>query len=478
MHKEGHNMKKVGIIGASGKIGLMSAKALEGSCCIKGGSRNYSDSFKGIENFEWQQVDIYDDDSLDKFCDGCDIILNCTGPAGIVKERVAVAAGKMGIPYVDTADVILVDKSIRDALPQNSVYVAGAGYVPGLGGLLIKYISEKLFDRVDKVKCYQVGKQCFSSIAFTDIVLTSFCGTVKLVSAGGPTETTLWNILHDVEESDLAEETIPYGKPIANNRYYILNENMQQVPLGVTGTLYGAGIGVSSGYFADEELTQKRFIKWNKELLYNTGDRGHYREDGTIIFDGREDQQVKVNGKRIELSAISSTAESAEHVEQAAAIVNSRNQIVLFYTGVETLTDEIRAVLESKLPDYMMPKAFIYLDKIPLTINGKVDKKSLASIYETSSKNKDKKVTDNGEMSELEILLRDKFCELLNLSGDEIDLDSDFFAMGGNSLIAMKLLSQLRETFDVDISLTDLFMTSTIREMKELLEERNAIIKK
>ncbi len=179
MHKEGHNMKKVGIIGASGKIGLMSAKALEGSCCIKGGSRNYSDSFKGIENFEWQQVDIYDDDSLDKFCDGCDIILNCTGPAGIVKERVAVAAGKMGIPYVDTADVILVDKSIRDALPQNSVYVAGGGYVPGLGGLLIKYISDKLFDRVDKVKCYQVGKQCFSSIAFTDIVLTSFCGTGK-----------------------------------------------------------------------------------------------------------------------------------------------------------------------------------------------------------------------------------------------------------------------------------------------------------
>ena len=91
---------------------------------------------------------------------------------------------------------------------------------------------------------------------------------------------------------------------------------------------------------------------------------------------------------------------------------------------------------------------------------------------------KDKKVTDNGEMSELKILLREKFCELLNLSGDEIDLDSDFFAMGGNSLIAMKLLSQLRETFDVDISLTDLFMTSTIREMKELLEERNAIIKK
>ncbi|WP_173472379.1 non-ribosomal peptide synthetase [Eubacterium ruminantium] len=348
--------------------------------------------------------------------------------------------------------------------------------VPAMQEMLMEVINESNRKSVEKLRLVILGGDYIKSSLLNRI--KSWNSTVKLVSAGGPTETTLWNILHDVEESDLAEETIPYGKPIANNRYYILNENMQQVPLGVTGTLYGAGIGVSSGYFADEELTQKRFIKWNKELLYNTGDRGHYREDGTIIFDGREDQQVKVNGKRIELSAISSTAESAEHVEQAAAIVNDRNQIVLFYTGVETLTDEIRAVLESKLPDYMMPKAFIYLDKIPLTINGKVDKKSLASIYEASSKNKDKKVTDNGEMSELEILLREKFCELLNLSGDEIDLDSDFFAMGGNSLIAMKLLSQLRETFDVDISLTDLFMTSTIREMKELLEERNAIIKK
>ena len=113
---------------------------------------------------------------------------------------------------------------------------------------------------------------------------------------GGPTETTLWNIMHEIEEEDLSGDVIPYGKPIANNRYYILNENKKQLPIGVTGTLYCGGIGVASGYCEDEERTSDKFIIWEEtgERIYNTGDRGHYREDGTIIFDGRDDEQVKI----------------------------------------------------------------------------------------------------------------------------------------------------------------------------------------
>lgn len=307
--------------------------------------------------------------------------------------------------------------------------------------------------------------------------IRGYNSAVRIVSAGGPTETTLWNILHDVEEEDLSEDVIPYGKPIANNRYYILNENMQQVPIGVTGTLYGAGLGVSSGYCEDEELTDKKFVNWKGERIYNTGDRGHYREDGTILFDGREDQQVKVNGKRIELSAISSEAEEDENVSQASAIVSEQRQIVLFYTGRNDSGDNIKHTMEKKLPEYMIPKRFIWLEQIPVTLNGKVDKAELKRIYEHSLNSKKHKNVSEDKQSELEILLREKFCELLNLTLEEVDMDSDFFAMGGNSLIAMKLLSQLRETFDVELSLTDLFMTSTIREMKELLEERNAVIK-
>lgn len=172
-------MKKVGILGASGKIGFMAAKALEGSCHIKGGSRNYKECFKEIEGFEWKEVDIYDSASLSNFCEDCEIILNCTGPAGVVKERVAVTAGELGITYVDTSDNILVDEEFNKALPPDSAYVGGAGYVPGLGGLLIKWISKQLFDRFDLAKCFQGGKQRFSTTALTDIVLGSLSGNGK-----------------------------------------------------------------------------------------------------------------------------------------------------------------------------------------------------------------------------------------------------------------------------------------------------------
>ena len=305
--------------------------------------------------------------------------------------------------------------------------------------------------------------------------------SLQLVSAGGPTETTLWNILHDVEERDLAEAVIPYGKPIANNRYYILNENMQEVPIGVTGTLYGAGIGVASGYCEDEALTQEKFVIWKGERLYHTGDRGHYREDGTILFDGREDRQVKINGKRIELSAISSVAEEGEEVGQAAALVNDRQQIILFYTGpkneADAHTNVIRHRLEQRLPDYMIPKRFLYLEEIPMTRNGKTDLEELKRIYASLTEEKREQKPASQEGDALEELLKTRFCQLLNLEREEVNLDSDFFAMGGNSLIAMRLLSALRETFEAELTLTDLFTTSTIREMRDLLLERNAVIK-
>ena len=172
-------MKTVGILGAGGKIGFMAAKALEGKCAIRGGSRTYKDCYEEIRGFEWQQTDLYDRDNLEKFCTGCDVVLNCTGPAGVVKERVAVVCGNMKIPYVDTSDVIITDTDARMALPRESVYVVGAGYVPGLGGLLVKWMAEKEFDQLNRVKCFQEGRQKFSEIAFTDIVLSALSGSGK-----------------------------------------------------------------------------------------------------------------------------------------------------------------------------------------------------------------------------------------------------------------------------------------------------------
>ena len=135
---------------------------------------------------------------------------------------------------------------------------------------------------------------------------------------------------------------------------------------------------MANGYCEDEERTGDKFIIWEEtgERIYNTGDRGHYREDGTILFDGRDDEQVKINGKRIELVAIESEALAVEKVKGVAAIKAQDNQLVLFYVsdGLE-VEDELRGYLMSKLPAYMVPKKYVAIDEIPITINAKVDKK-------------------------------------------------------------------------------------------------------
>lgn len=349
--------------------------------------------------------------------------------------------------------------------------------VPVIQEMLMEAVTEETASLIGNLRLVMLGGDYIKPSLLQK--LRTVNSTVRMISVGGPTETTLWNIMHEIEEEDLSGDVIPYGKPIANNRYYILNENKKQLPIGVTGTLYCGGIGVASGYCEDEERTSDKFIIWEEtgERIYNTGDRGHYREDGTIIFDGRDDEQVKINGKRIELVAIESEALEVENVKGAAVIKAGDNQLVLFYVnnGFE-VEEALRNHLMRKLPAYMVPKKYLPIEKIPVTINAKVDKKALANIYAGTKKGAAASKNSTIEGDILENILKTKFCELLDLGMNEIDLDSDFFAMGGNSLIAMKLLSQLRETFDVEISLTDLFMTSTIREMKELLEEKNAVI--
>lgn len=164
-------MKIVGIIGASGKIGYSVCERLQGRCMIRGGSRHYSDKYDSIEAFEWKQVDMKDSENLYSFCQGCDIIMNCSGPAASIREKIAVQAFRAGAVYVDTSDVILSENEVRRKLPDGGVYVGGAGYVPGLGGLITKLASEEMFDSLKKMNCFQGGKQNFSAIAFTDIIL-------------------------------------------------------------------------------------------------------------------------------------------------------------------------------------------------------------------------------------------------------------------------------------------------------------------
>jgi amino acid adenylation domain-containing protein len=292
---------------------------------------------------------------------------------------------------------------------------------------------------------------------------------VRLVNVGGPTETTLWNIYHEVSADDIQKGAIPYGQPIPNTKYYILNENLEQVPVGVTGMMYCAGVGVTKGYVANREASAEKYSVYEKtgEWIYQTGDLGKYDSQGNIHFMGREDFQVKILGKRIELDGIAAVIREAEGViVSTAKLAEDKRSILAYYVSREVIPDSVLAEkVLANLPAYMLPQHFIRLEKMPFTPNGKIDRKALP---EAAAPDKSGPATvKSAPRDELEQRLVEVYSEML---GVQADIDSDFFVMGGNSLLAVKTVSRIREECDIDLSLTEMFTTSTIRELYDLIK--------
>ncbi len=201
----------------------------------------------------------------------------------------------------------------------------------------------------------------------------------------GPTETTIWSSIRAVSAPSSGIESI--GQPTANTRIYVLDERGRPVPIGVEGEIYIGGAGVARGYLNRPQLTAERFVEDPfssdpKSRLYKTGDVGWWRADGNIQFVGRNDQQVKIRGYRIELGEIE--ARLLEHARVREAVVLAREddpdekRLVAYYTAPEGVgAEELRSQLQAVLPEYMVPAAYVQLDRLPLTPNGKVDRKAL-----------------------------------------------------------------------------------------------------
>lgn len=298
----------------------------------------------------------------------------------------------------------------------------------------------------------------------------SYNDKIRVINVGGPTETTLWNIYHEVTKEDLAKGVIPYGKPISNTKYYLLNEKLETVPIGVVGMMYCAGVGVTKGYWNDVENTDANYFIYEKtgERIYKTGDLGKYNENGEIIFCGREDKQIKINGKRIELEGISTIMRCMDEIKDCVIqFFDTSKTLVAYYVSETDVSDQtFYEYLVNYLPKYMLPNQFIRIDAIPLTKNGKVDYKKL-------SLNKVDSVDGNGSIREVKTEIERTvvtICgELLN---KEVTLESDFFMIGGDSLLAVRLLSKFRETFDISISLTELYGKTKIVEWCDLITNK------
>nr|WP_283099539.1 non-ribosomal peptide synthetase [Pseudomonas sp. MWU15-20650] len=254
----------------------------------------------------------------------------------------------------------------------------------------------------------------------------------------GPTEAavdvTAWNCAGPV-----TLDNTPIGKPIANTRMYLLDGQLQPVPLGVVGELFIGGVQVARGYLNRPELTAERFLNdpFTPGRLYRTGDVGRYLPDGNIEYLGRNDDQVKIRGLRIELGEIQARLTEHPAVNEAAVIAREQ-RLIAYYTGARSEIDGLRAHLLQHLPDFMVPAIFVHLEALPLSPNGKLDRKALPA------PGLDSVVVREYEAprGDTEITLAAVWAELLNV--ERVGRHDNFFALGGHSLLAVSLMGRLR----------------------------------
>ncbi|MDF5725601.1 MAG: non-ribosomal peptide synthetase, partial [Rhizonema sp. PD37] len=281
----------------------------------------------------------------------------------------------------------------------------------------------------------------------------------------------------------------PIGKPIANTQIYILDRNFQPVPIGVWGSLFISGVSLARGYLYRSHLTSEKFIpnpfnnlksqctdaleQSNNSRLYNTGDLARYLPDGNIEYLGRMDDQVKVRGFRVELGEIEAVLNKYPQISQAIVVLygsEAREKRLIAYIVMireQTRTSEqLREFLKLKLPEYMIPSAFIFLDALPLTSNGKVNRRALPAPNETLS-NLDRAFVPPRTPAE-EVLIQ-IWQEILSL--EHIGIYDNFFDLGGHSLLAMQLVSHIYKKFDLELSVRQVFQNQTVVQLVDTMAQ-------
>lgn len=290
----------------------------------------------------------------------------------------------------------------------------------------------------------------------------------RIINEYGPTEATVGCITHKIEEDD-----IPFiGKPICNTQVFLLNEDLELVPFGAAGEIYIAGASVAQGYLGMEELTESRFLAnpFGNGFIYKTGDVARWTHSGKLHYLGRNDNQVKINGFRVELDEIINTAEKHPQVEMFYTLVNKDEQeiskLLGFYTGS---IDELNLsdYLSGQLPDYMVPSIVQKVDSFELTVNGKIDREKLPKITLETAK------SDTTQLSSSEELLKKVWSEVLMLDEDKINPGSNFIKLGGDSIKAIRLVVRMRE-FGYKLHLKSILSSPNLSATAKEIENTNA----
>lgn len=342
--------------------------------------------------------------------------------------------------------------------------------VPAFMEMLVSYMYGKNIPGTEKLRIVLLSGD-WIPVTLPKKIYTLFKDT-KVFGLGGATEASIWsNIFNIPKEIPKSWVSIPYGKPLSNQKYYVLDNHMNDCPDWVPGNLYIAGDGVAKGYINSKELTDRSFItrESNKETIYYTGDVARYWSDGNLEFIGRVDNQIKINGYRVELGEIECALLENDSITNACAMV-VRNTIIAVITAKNNiLQEDVLAVIKDKLPEYFMPKAIKVWESIPLTVNGKVDRKKIAEVLEKSELFEEKR--DEPVVGAMEKAIAEVWKEVLGLK--TLSRNDDFFEKGGDSLKAMAVVNELnnKQLSDTKISLVLLFSNSTPKMLAAALEK-------
>jgi len=385
-------------------------------------------------------------------------------------------------PLIIGAKIILVShevaqagKEIWENIIQNEVTIVQAT-VSSWRLLLAteKMATNNQFKKLKKMLCggevlsHQLAKQLLKKLGD------------ELWNLYGPTEVTVCSTRLSVEKWQVAEEiemTVPIGNPVANIQTFILDHHFNLVPIGIPGELHIGGIGLARGYRNRPELTAEKFIpnpfsQQPGTRLYKTGDLARYLPNGNIEYLGRIDHQVKIRGFRIELGEIEAVLETHPTVQKSVVIshqqeTDNKRLIAYIISSPSQPFDPqaLRRFLQERLPDYMIPQAWLSLETLPLTSSGKIDRQALEKVTIDDFSSKKTFITPRNPIEE----------ELLALWADVLGLESlgihdDFFELGGHSLLATQIISRIRDTFDVEIQLRQLFETTTIANLAKQIE--------
>ncbi|HET6762194.1 MAG TPA: amino acid adenylation domain-containing protein, partial [Longimicrobiaceae bacterium] len=298
----------------------------------------------------------------------------------------------------------------------------------------------------------------------------------KVINGYGPTESTTFACCHTVQAEDASKASVPIGGPIANTRVFVLDAHLRPAPLAVAGDLYIAGDGLAHGYLNQPAMTAERFIPdpYATEpggRLYRSGDRARWLADGTLEFLGRADEQVKIRGFRIELGEIEAALAAHATVRDAAVVAredgaDGGRRLVAYVVardGAAADAGELAAHLRGRLPEHMVPAAFVVLPALPLTANGKVDRRALPA--PTPGGDGDAFVAPR---TETERALAEIWAGCLTV--ERVGVHDNFFALGGHSLVATRVVSAIRERLRVELPLRALFAAQTVAELAPLVD--------